>query len=204
MNESLNLAAQALRRRGFDAAVFQTAEEAAAFILNDLPSGAEVAVGGSMTVKQMALHERLRAQGHTVLWHWEVPPQERPALLHREMNCPVYLCSANALTEDGLIVQIDGNGNRVAAMCYGPQTVYVIIGRNKLVQGGYAQAVRRVKQVACPANARRQGLDTPCASNGACDAASCKNSMCSVIAQFERAPGGKRTQVVLVDEDLGY
>ena len=203
MNESLNLAAQALRRRGFDAVVFSTAEEAAAFILGDVPAGADVAVGGSMTVKQMALHERLRAQGHTVLWHWEVPPQERPALLHREMNCPVYLCSANALTEDGLIVQIDGNGNRVAAMCYGPQTVYVIIGRNKLVCGGYAQAVRRVKQEACPQNARRQGLDTPCA-NGSCDSGACQNSMCAVTAAFDRAPGGKRTQVVLVDEELGY
>lgn len=204
MNEALDRAAQALRRRGFSAAVFASAAEAADYILQDVPEGADVAVGGSMTVKQMALHERLRAQGHTVLWHWEVPPQERPALLHREMNCPVYLCSANALAEDGLIVQIDGNGNRVGAMCYGPQTVYVIIGRNKLVQGGYTQAVRRAKQEACPPNARRQGLDTPCASSGSCDAGACKNSMCSVIAAFERAPGGKRTQVVLVDEELGY
>lgn len=203
MNDTLNRAADALRRRGFDAAVFSSAADAADYILQDVPAGADIAIGGSMSVKQMALHERLRAQGHTVLWHWEVPPQERPALLHRAMACPVYLCSANALTEDGLIVQIDGNGNRVAAICYGPQTVYVIIGRNKLVCGGYAQAVRRVKQEACPQNARRQGLDTPCAS-GSCNVGACKNSMCAVTAAFDRAPGGKRTQVVLVDEELGY
>ena len=203
MNDTLNRAADALRRRGFDAAVFSSAAEAADYILQDVPAGADIAIGGSMSVKQMALHERLRAHGHTVFWHWEVPPQERPALLHRAMACPVYLCSANALTEDGLIVQIDGNGNRVAAMCYGPQTVYVIIGRNKLVCGGYAQAVRRVKQEACPQNARRQGLDTPCAS-GSCNVGACKKYMCAVTASFDRAPGGKRTQVVLVDEELGY
>ena len=203
MNELLQLAADGLRRRGFDVAVFSTAKEAANYVLSDIPEGACVAIGGSMTVKQLDLYTRLREKGHTVLWHWEVPPAERAELLHRAMNCPVYLCSANALTADGLIVQIDGNGNRVGAMCYGANTVYVIVGRNKLVQGGYAQAVRRVKQEACPKNARRQGLDTPCAV-GACDSAACQNSMCAVTAAFERAPGGKRTQVVLVDEELGY
>lgn len=204
VNERLAAAAQALRRRGFDAAVFSSADEAARFILADVPEGASVAVGGSMTVKQMALHTRLRERGHTVLWHWEVAPEERPALLHKAMNCPVYLCSANALTDDGLIVQIDGNGNRVSAMCYGPQTVYVIVGRNKLVHGGLQQAVRRIKQVACPLNARRQALDTPCAREGACDAERCAHSMCHMTVSFDRAPKGKRTQVVLIDEDLGY
>ena len=205
MNELLQKAAEGLRRRGFDVAVFDTAAQATDYVLSDIPEGAGVAVGGSRSVKQLDLHTRLREAGHEVLWHWEVAPAERPALLHREMNCPVYLCSANALTDDGLIVQIDGNGNRVGAMCYGPHTVYVIIGRNKLVQGGMQQAVRRIKQVACPQNARRQGLNTPCAAeDGACDVSQCRTSMCNITVAFDRAPGGKRTQVVLVDEDLGY
>ena len=205
MNELLQKAAEGLKRRGFDVAVFSSSAEATDYILADIPEGASVAVGGSMTVQQLALHERLRERGHAVLWHWEVPPQERPALLHRAMACDAYLCSANALTEDGLIVQIDGNGNRVGAMCYGPQTVHVVVGRNKLVSGGEQQAVRRIKQIACPLNARRQGLNTPCAAiDGGCDMTQCKSSMCSVTASFERAPGGKRTQVVLIDEDLGY
>lgn len=204
MNEQLARAAAALRARGFDADVFDTAREAAAFILADIPAGETVAIGGSMTAKQMGLETLLREKGHTVLWHWEVAPAERPALLHEAMNAPVYLCSANALTEDGLIVQIDGNGNRVAAMCYGPGTVYVVIGRNKLVSGGLQQAVRRIKSVACPQNARRQGIDTPCARTGACDVSSCKSSMCHMTVSFELAPNGKRTQVLLIDEDLGY
>lgn len=204
MRETLEKTAAALRARGFDAAVFATAQEACAFIRGDMPAGATVALGGSMTVMQLNLHAQLREDGHTVLWHWETPPEQRPALLHEAMRAPLYMCSANALTEDGLIVQIDGNGNRVSAMCYGPGTVYVIAGRNKIVRGGYAQAVQRIKQTACPQNARRQGLDTPCARQGACRPAQCPASMCHIIAAFELAPAGKRTQVVLIDEDLGY
>ena len=204
MNEKLMRVADALRTRGFDAAVFATAKEAADFILADVPDGQTVAIGGSMTVKQMGLETRLREKGHTVLWHWEVAPADRPALLHEAMKAPVYLCSANALTEDGLMVQIDGTGNRVAAMCYGPNTVYVVIGRNKLVEGGMQQAVSRIKRVACPQNARRYGLDTPCAATGHCDVSACKNSMCHMTVSFDLAPNGKRTQVLLIDEDLGY
>ena len=204
MHDQLHLAADKLRARGFEAAVFATGEEAADFILSDIPAGAQVAIGGSMTVKQMDLHTKLREAGHEVLWHWEVSPAERPALLHKAMNAPVYICSANAITTDGLMVQIDGNGNRVAAMCYGPDTVYVVIGRNKLVEGGMQQAVRRIKSVACPQNARRQGMDTPCAKTGSCDVSACKTSMCHMTVSFDLAPNGKRTQVILVDEDLGY
>lgn len=204
MNQLENVATK-LRERGFDATVFATRQEACAFILSDVPAGAQVAIGGSMTVQEMDLHTKLREQGHEVLWHWEIAPAERGTLLHKAMNAPIYLCSANALTTDGLMVQIDGTGNRVAAMCYGPNTVYVIVGRNKIVEGGYQQAVRRIKQVACPQNARRLNLKTPCGLTGSCDVSACKaGSMCHMILALEGAPGGKRTQVILVNEDLGY
>lgn len=204
MFEKLNHIAERLRDRGFDAAVFKSAEDAAGFILSDVPEGETVAIGGSMTVKQMELHTKLRERGHQVIWHWEAAPQDHAAVLHEAMNAPVYFCSANAITEDGLIVQIDGNGNRVGAICYGPRTVYIIIGRNKVVSGGLQQAVRRIKQVACPKNARRFGLNTPCSETGNCDVTRCKNSMCHVIMSLELAPKGKRTQVLLVDEELGF
>ncbi len=204
MMNQLETVAKKLCDRGFEAAVFATREEAASFILADVPADAQVAIGGSMTVKQMDLHTKLREAGHDVLWHWEAQSADRPALLHKAMNAPIYLCSANAITTDGLMVQIDGNGNRVAAMCYGPGTVYVVIGRNKLVEGGMQQAVKRIKSVACPQNARRQGMDTPCAKDGHCDVSSCKTSMCHMTVSFDLAPNGKRTCVLLIDEDLGY
>lgn len=203
MNEKLLKAASALEARGFEAVCFATAKEAADYILSDMPEGASVGIGGSMTVKDMELDRLLAEKGHAVYWHWTAERANRRAELERAMNADAYLLSANALTLDGLMVQIDGNGNRVAAMCFGPKTVYVIIGRNKLVDGGYQQAVARIKQVSCPANARRLKLDTPCAE-GKCNAGACKHSMCHAFLAMEGAPGGKRTQVVLVDEDLGY
>lgn len=205
MNDILLSTASALRRRGFEAEVFSTSKEAVEFVRRDLPAGAEIAFGGCATAKQLNLDALLREDGHTVLWHWDVGPAERGALLHKAMHSPYYLCSANALTEDGLMVQIDGTGNRVAAMCFGPDTVYVLVGRNKIVKGGYQQAVARCKQYACPQNARRYNLDTPCARDGKCNAAECKSSLCHVFAAFELKPNGvKNMKVLLIDEDLGY
>ncbi len=102
MMEMLEKTAAALERRHFKAAVFKTAQEAAAFILSDMPDGASVAFGGSATCQQMGLAQLLRENGHEVLWHWEAAPAERPALLHRAMNAQIYICSANALTQDGV------------------------------------------------------------------------------------------------------
>lgn len=186
--EMLVKTAECLRKRGFGAVCCATAAEAADYVMKEAASAATIGQGGSVTLKQLGLPEKLAAVGKT--------PERKTAV-------DLFLLSANALTADGRIVNIDGNGNRVAAMCYGPRTVYVVVGRNKLVEGGMQQAVRRIKQVACPQNARRQGLSTPCAS-GACDVSACVSPMCRMTVSFERAPGGKRTVVLLIDEDLGY
>lgn len=204
MLAKLHETAAALKSRGFEPHVFETAKDAASFVLSLAASGAPVGVGGSMTVKNLGLADALRAQGNEVLWHWEAAPADRPTVLARAMHAELYLASANALTESGVIVQIDGTGNRVAAQTFGPKTVCLIVGKNKLVSGGYAQAVARIKSAACPPNARRLGLDTPCAATGKCNVAACKTSMCSVVTSFERAPGGRRFLVLLVNEDLGY
>ena len=204
MLTKLHQTAAALAARGFESHVLETADQAAAFVLDQAAPDALIAVGGSMTIKDLGLADRLREKGHEVLWHWEAAPADRPAVLARAMHADFYLASANALTENGVIVQIDGTGNRVAAQVYGPKTVCLIVGRNKVVSGGAAQAVARIKQEACPKNALRLGLDTPCAKTGKCDVSACASSMCSVTASFERAPGGKRFIVLLVNEDLGY
>ncbi|MGN0773984.1 MAG: lactate utilization protein [Candidatus Ventricola sp.] len=204
MNEKLEKVASALRRRGFEAAVFDTRAQAVQYILGDLPEKQEIGMGGSATLAQMNLSAALREAGHTVHWHQGAPAGEGPAIRRAAMCAQAYFASANAVTEDGLIVQIDGTGNRVAALCYGPETVYIVIGRNKIVEGGYQQAVRRIKQVACPLNARRLHLDTPCASTGSCDVSACTHSMCHLFLAMEGAPGGKRTQVILIDEELGF
>lgn len=202
MNELLQKTAAALEKRGYETAVFDTCQQANAFIVGDMPAG-DVGIGGCETAAQMGLDEALRSAGRTMHWHRGVPASEANAIRRAELTAANFICSANAMTEDGLIVQIDGTGNRVAALCYGPSTVYLVVGRNKIVSGGYQQALKRVKQVACPQNARRLGLNTPCAQ-GACNVAACEKPMCNIIMSLEHAPGGKKTKVVLIDQDLGY
>ncbi len=205
MTERLEHAAAALRARRFDAVVCQTREEAVKLILADLPEKQTIGFGGSATLAQMNLDTVLRDAGHTVHWHQGVPASDAPAIRRDAMNARVYFSSVNAITDDGLIVQIDGTGNRVAALCYGPEQVYMIAGRNKLVRGGYQDAVRRIKQIACPLNARRLHLDTPCAGEGGrCDVSACKRPMCNMFLALEGAPGMKKTKVILVNEDLGF
>ena len=204
MSEHLTSVAAALAARGFEPHVFATAAEAKTYLLGEIEKNAPVAVGGSMTIKDLGLADTLREQGHEVFWHWEAAPSDRPGVLLKALHADYYLASANAITESGVIVQIDGTGNRVGALCFGPKTCCLIAGKNKIVSGGYAQAVARIKSVACPQNAKRLGLDTPCAKTGKCNAGECTRSMCSITASFERAPGGRRFLVLLVDEALGY
>ena len=203
MNEMLQKTAAALRGRGYDVTVVSSAVEARDFIAGDIPAGQEVGIGGSETAYQLGIADALRESGHTVHWHRGVPAAQAGAIRRAALLSPNYLCSANAVTEDGLIMQIDGTGNRVAAICYGPSTVYLAVGRNKIVSGGYQEAMRRIKEVACPQNARRLGLNTPCAS-GHCNMSECTRSMCNIILTLEHAPGATTTKVVLIDEDLGY
>ena len=123
-----------------------------------MPAGETVGFGGCMTAKQMGLETLLRANGHKVLWHWETPKPERPALLREAMNAPLYVCSANAVTEDGLMVQIDGTGNRVGAMCYGPGTVYAV-SYTHLTR--YSPAARRKRPPAHAFHGRRPRYTRP-------------------------------------------
>lgn len=205
MLDMLKSTAEALLARGYKAIVCENRAQACDYVLSHLKEHACVGIGGSMTVKELGLADTLRSAGHEVLWHWETPPADRPALLRRVLGeADAYLCSANALCQNGTIVEIDGNGNRVAALCYGPEQVFLLVGRNKLVDGTVNQAITRIKREACGKNARRLGLSTPCAVNDRCDAANCRQQ-CAITVVLERAPGGgKVVHVLLIDEDLGF
>ncbi len=143
----------------------------------------EIGMGGSATLAQLGVRDALCAAGHTVFWHQGASAEEAPRIRRAAMNAPVYLASANAVTEDGLIVQIDGTGNRVAAMCFGPSLVCLIVGRNKLVKGGYPQAVSRIKQIACPQNAQRLNLNTAAMCFG-------PSLVCLIVGRNKLVKGG--------------
>lgn len=184
---------EALKARGFEAEAVATKAEACALVMKEAESAQSVGWGGSETIKQIGARELLTKSGKEIRDH--------------QIVCDLFLLSANALLTDGRIVNIDGNGNRVAASIGGPKRVVYVIGRNKIVEGGVDAAVERIKAKACPPNAARLGLRTPCGVSGRCVGGAGCNSpsrMCKVTAVFERKPTGISAKVILVDEDLGY
>ncbi len=193
----------ALTRKDFPVHHAQTMADAKSIVLKMIPEGASVGFGGSVTVREMGLYEDLQAAGHAVHWHWK-NDEPKPEVFALAAAADVYLTSSNAITADGCLVNIDGTGNRVGAMIAGPKEVIVIAGANKIVNGGIPQAIARIKTVACPQNARRLNLNTPCAALDRCDAASCEKGMCNVTSIIERPVGGHKITIVLVDEEAGY
>ena len=186
-----------LEARGFSVSTFSTAAEAAAY-LDSAIDGTTVGIGGSMTGQQMGLHEKLAAHNE-VHWHWTDGPEARAKAAHAD----VYITSANGLTENGEIINIDGAGNRVASTLYGHKRVYFIIGRNKLAPT-YDEALWRARNIAAPKNAQRLGKKTPCAVKGdRCYDCKSPDRICRGLVVLWGPSMGVETEIVLVDEDLG-
>lgn len=186
-----------LEARGFSVVTFSTASEAAAY-LDGAIDGADVGIGGSMTVQQMGLHEKLAAHNE-VHWHWTDGPEARAEAARAD----VYITSANGLAETGEIINIDGAGNRVASTLYGHRKVYFIIGKNKLAPT-YDEALRRTRNIAAPKNAQRLGKKTPCAVKGdRCYDCKSPERICRGLVVLWGPSIGVEMEIVLVDEDLG-
>jgi hypothetical protein len=158
--------------------------------MDEAENARSVGWGGSETIKQIGARELLLKSGKEIRDH--------------RTDCDLFLLSANALTVDGRIVNTDGNGNRIAASIHGPGRVVYVIGRNKIVEGGIDAAIARIRNCACPPNARRLGRPTPCALEGRCGDCDLPERMCKVTVIFDRKPTGISAKVILVDEDLGY
>ncbi len=188
--EKLESVAAALRKRNWEAAVVATTAEARDLVLKEAATAKTVGWGGSETLKESGIRDAL-SNGQ-----WQV--------LDHALIMDLFLLSANALTADGRIVNIDGTGNRIAASITGPKRTVYIIGRNKIVEGGIDEAIARIKSVACPKNARRLGRQTPCALTGRCADCQSPERMCKVTAFFDYMPKGCNGLVILVDQDLGY
>ena len=191
-----------LKKHGFNAMFFET-KEAAADALAESIHGKSVGFGGSVTVQQMGIYERL-AKDNEVFWHWadgdRIKAQESAA------SADVYILSANALSETGEIVNIDGNGNRIASMFYGHQRVVFLVGVNKLTPD-LPSAIERARNVASPLNARRLKRQTPCALSEPmrCHDCASPERICSGMAiLLEKMGSIPEMDVYLIGEDLGY
>ena len=194
-------AISALTREGFAVRFFDTAAEAADYLAESI-SGKTVGIGGSMTIEQLGLYDRL-TQNNTVFWHWrtdDLATRIAPA------STQVYLTSANAIAETGEIINIDGSGNRVAATLYNHERVVFVAGVNKLAPD-LASAMFRARNVAAPLNARRLKRKTPCAVGKVMKCYDCdsKERICNGVVTLLKPMGGVGvTEVVLVGEELGY
>ena len=157
-----------------------------------------------MSAQEIGLFDTLHNGNYTVLDREEKQTQEEKQEIARQaLSCDVFIGSANALSEDGVMVNIDGNANRVAAYAFGPKNVLLIVGMNKVVKTE-EDAMSRARNEAAPINAQRFGIDTPCVKNGSCF--DCKSPQCIccqiLVTRFSRQP--KRMKVILVDENLGF
>ena len=198
----LETVSASLREKGFAVSCFDTAEEAAAYLDGEI-DGVSVGFGGSMTLQEMGLYERLKSHNRA-FWHWlpeDCPGQDaRTAAAGTE----VYLTSVNALAETGEIINIDGAGNRVSSELYGHKKVYLVVGENKIAPDCDA-ALFRARNVAAPKNAQRLGRKTPCAAKGdRCYDCKSPERICRALTVLWEAPTCCAYEVVLIREALGY
>ena len=192
---------QNLEARGFRVSVFATAAEAADY-LDSAIDNTSVGFGGSVTLEQMGLYERLERHDR-VNWHWR-PTVDGADARQAAMTAEHYITSVNGLAETGELINIDGTGNRVASTLYGHKKVWFVVGRNKLAPT-YEEALWRARNSAAPKNAQRLKRKTPCAVK-ADHCYDCKSPerICRGLVVLWEAIGSMEMEVVLVDEALGY
>ena len=196
--------AEALNKRYFEAYYCSDRAEALEKILELIPQDHVVSWGGAATVDELGVKEALRQRGQAVIDRETAKDaQERQQMLKQALTCDTFLMSSNAISADGQLVNIDGTGNRVAALCFGPTQVVVVAGMNK-VAGDLDGAMRRAREVAAPMNAQRFPLKTPCVANGLCGDCKGPDSICAQIVTTRLCKPAGRIKVVLVGEDLGF
>ena len=189
-----------LENRGFRVHRFASGAEAAEFLVQTL-HGTSIGIGGSVTIDTLGVYDRL-CGSNKVFWHWK---NHAPETRERAGKAETYLCSANGVSENGEIVNIDGFGNRVAGTIYGPERVFLVVGRNKIAPD-LTGAIDRARNIAAPLNARRLSRHTPCAvGEPRCHDCRSPEKVCGVMTVFFMPPTSiKEFHVILVDEDLGY
>jgi len=197
-------AVKALDKRWFDARWFSTIDRAVEAVLELIPGGSKVGAGGSVTIWESGLLDMLEERGNALFYHRpDMEFEESMAVRKEAITCPYYLCSSNAITMEGELLNTDGMGNRVAGMIFGPSTVIVIAGANKLV-ANRDEAIARIRDVAAPANAIRYGLDLPCVKQGRCVDCREPANICRVTTIISRKPILTDLKVFLVAEPLGF
>jgi len=196
---------KALTLRNMEGYFVNTKEEALDKALELIPEGSSISWGGAFSAQEIGLMKELYEKGnYTIIDRDKASSdEERAELVLKAFGVDFYIGGVNAMTEDGILVNVDGASNRVAAYSYGPKNLLLIVSMNKIMKT-LEGAMERARTIAAPINAQRFGLDTPCAKTGACG--DCKHVQCIccniLITRFSRIP--KRVKIILVSEDLGF
>lgn len=197
--------AQNLKRNGFDVRIAATPEAGCREILSMVSEFETFGIGGSETLRQIGIIDELHGMGKTIYDHWlqGLSADEVQAVRREQGRCDCFLCSANAISTQGDIVNVDGIGNRVTAMAYGPRKVVIVAGVNKIAPD-LDHALRRVRTIAAPMRAKSLGMDTPCAETGVCVDCHSPQRICRITTILHRCPMLTDISVVLIGTALGY
>ena len=193
-----------LERRNMTGEYCATRDDAKAAIARFLIPGTSVAAGGSATLGELGFAEAAKAAGCNFLDRFAAAtPEEQREIFKEILFCDTYFMSTNAITQDGVLVNIDGNCNRISALAFGPEKVVVVAGMNK-VAPDLDSAVKRARNEAAPPNCIRLGLDTPCTKLGKCADCSSPDCICCQFLIPRRSRVKGRIHVILVGQDLGF
>ena len=193
-----------LERRHFEAYYCNTSAEAVELVTSLVPEGSTVTWGGSASIRDTGITDALKRGPYTVYDRDGITDvHEKEAVYRKAFGCDYYLSSVNAMSEDGVMVNIDGNGNRVAAITWGPRRVILVVGLNKVCQD-VPSALARARSTAAPVNAARFDINPPCQADGICHNCHSPESICNYIHFLRNSHPAKRHIVILVGEDLGY
>lgn len=193
-----------LQMRGMEGYYFATSAEMVDSVFSMMPKGSSVSFGGSASLTQSGMMDALASGSYTIIDRATAKTdQERREIYAKTVMCDYYFCSTNAITLQGELVNIDGNGNRVACLIQGPAHVMLIVGMNKIVKDMNC-AIQRIRTQACPPNAIRLHLQTPCAVTGICADCLSPECFCNQIVVTRRSHHPKRIKVFLVGEELGF
>ncbi len=195
----------ALKRNNFVPHYVENISQLQETLKSMIPTDSNVAVGGSVTLFESGVIDLLRKGPYTFWDRYEegLTPSDIRDVFLKSFDADYYFTSSNALTEDGCLFNVDGTGNRTAAMIYGPKHVFVIVGINKLVSDTNA-AIERNKKTAAPANAKRLNRNTPCAQTGVCSDCNSPDRVCSDFVLMKHQINPNRIHVFIVNASLGY
>jgi len=202
MNEKVQNTIRNLILNGFSVRYFENGGDAGDTLLGSIDVSESVGIGGSVTLTDLGIYNRLKQRGNQVHWHG-APGTDKKKALAAAATADVYLSGTNAVTEDGRLINIDGTGNRLSSLLFGHDRIYIIVGVNKISRN-YEEAMIRIKNVVCPQNTERLGLDTPCRHLGKCTNCDSPQRICNATLILDRQPAAVKINIFLINENLGY